>query len=177
MIYTQYMSTLPLDVRATGIPVFWYTLALSLNSLIVITCEIPLTKIVQKWPVRIPVGLMFILVGLGMATYGLPLGPAVIVCGTLIWTMGEVIGGPAVLAYPAIAAPDELRGNYIGSFQFVFAAGSAIGPAMGSVLFVHLGHKAWWTLVPVSVLAACFGMAGIQTRGQEARSPARESGS
>jgi MFS family permease len=176
MIYTQYMSTLPLDVKATGVPIFWYTFALSLNSLMVITCEIPLTKIVQKWPIRVPVGLMFILVGLGMATYGLPLGPAVIVGGTLIWTMGEVVGGPAVLAYPAIAGPDELRSSYIGSFQFVFAVGTAIGPALGIALFVHLGHKVWWALVPVSALAAYLGMTGIRMPGKKVEIPVGQTG-
>ncbi|SRR6266566_1793688 len=176
MIYTQYMSTLPLDVKATGVPIFWYTFALSLNSLVVITCEIPLTKIVQKWPIRIPVGLMFILVGLGMATYGLPLGPAVIVGGTLIWTLGEVVGGPPVTAYPAIAGPDGLRSSYIGAFQFVFAAGTAIGPALGTALFVHLGHKVWWALVPASALAAYLGMTAIRVPGKKVEIPVGQPG-
>jgi MFS family permease len=175
-IYTQNVSTLPLDVRASGVPIFWYTLALSLNSLIVVAGEIPLTKVVQRWPLRVPIGLMFILVGLGMATYGLPLGAAVIVGGTLIWTVGEVLGSPAVMAYPAIAGEGDLRGYYIGSFQFVFTAGTAIGPALGSLLFIHLGHKAWWALMPVSVLAALLGMAGVRTPGKKADAADGEAG-
>lgn len=176
MIYTQSVSTLPLDVRASGVPIFWYTLALSVNSLIVVTGEIPLTKIVQKWPLRIPVGLMFILVGLGMAAYGLPLGAAVIVGGTLIWTAGEVLGSPAVMAYPAIAGEGDLRGYYIGSFQFVFTAGYAIGPALGAVLFVHLGHKVWWALIPVSALAAFLGMTGVRAPGKQVDAAEGEAG-
>lgn len=171
IIYSQNVSTLPLDVKASGVPIFWYTLALSLNSIIVVTAEIPLTKVVQRWPVRVPIGLMFILIGLGMATYGLPLGAAVIVGGTLIWTAGEVLGSPAVMAYPAIASQGDLRAYYIASFQFVFTASYAIGPAIGSVLFVHIGHKVWLALIPVSVLAACLGMAGV--RGPDENNEAR----
>jgi MFS family permease len=175
-IFTQYMSTLPLDVKASGVPIFWYTFALSLNSLLVVTCEIPLTKIVQKWPIQIPIGLMFILVGLGMATYGLPLGPAVIIGGTLIWTVGEVLGSPSVLAYPAIAGPDELRSSYIASFQFVFAAGTAIGPALGAALFVHIGHKVWWTLIPASAVAAYLAVTAIRVPVRTAADSSRPAG-
>jgi MFS family permease len=163
VVYTQNLSTLPLDVKANHVPIFWYTFALTLNSVMVIAFEIPLTKVVQTWSIRVPVGLMFILVGLGMATYGLPLGPAVVIGGTLIWTVGEVIGGPSVFAYPAIAGPARLRSSYISSFQFVFVAGTALGPALGAALFVHLGHRFWWTLAPVSVVAAYLAVTAIRT--------------
>jgi MFS family permease len=162
IIYMQYLSTLPLDVKASGVPIFWYTLAVSLNALVVISFELPLTKVVQRWPIRITVGLAFILVGIGMAAYGLPLGPIVIIGGTLIWTLGEIIGGPSVFAYPAMAGPANLKSSYIGSFQFVFALGTAIGPALGGVLFVHLGHKVWWVLAPISALAAVLGMVAVR---------------
>jgi hypothetical protein len=36
IVDTQYLSTLPLDVKASGLPVFWYTLAVALNGFIVI---------------------------------------------------------------------------------------------------------------------------------------------
>ncbi|MBV9822762.1 MAG: MFS transporter, partial [Actinobacteria bacterium] len=124
-IYTQYLSTLPLDVKAEGVPVFWYTVAVALNGLIVIAFELPLTKLSQRWPLKYTVGVAMLLVGLGMGLYGLPLGPAVIILGTLIWTAAEVIGAPTVFAYPAMAGPAHLKGRYIGSFQFMFGLGTA----------------------------------------------------
>ena len=78
-----------------------------------------------------------------MVSYGLPLGPAVIILGTLIWTLGEVVGAPAVFAFPAMAGPAHLKGRYIGSFQFMFGLGSAIGPMVGGALFTSLGHRVW----------------------------------
>jgi MFS family permease len=168
IIYTQYLTTLPLDVKAHRIAIFWYTLAVSLNALVVISLELPLTKIVQTWPIRLNVGLAFSLVGVGMAVYGLPLGPVVIILGTLVWTTGEVVGGPSVFAYPAIASPPNLRAAYIGSFQFMYALGGAIGPALGGVVFVHLGHKAWWALAPIGFLAAYCGTVAVRTPGKQA---------
>ena len=68
------------------------------------------------------------LLGVGVAIYGLPMAPVVIITGTVVWSLGEIIGGPAVFAYPAIAGPPDLEGRYIGSFQFMYGLGSAVGP-------------------------------------------------
>ena len=154
VVYMQYLSTLPLDIKAQGVALLWYTVAVALNGAIVIAFELPLTKISQHWPLKISIGSAFLLVGFGMASYGLPLGPAVVVFGTLIWTTGEIVGAPALFAYPAIAGPATLKGRYIGSFQFVFAAGSAIGPVIGGLLFTALGHKVWPVVAVGSFIAA-----------------------
>lgn len=162
VVYIQYLSTLPLDVNASHVKIFWYSLAVSLNGFIVIAFELLLTKISQTWPMRFNVAVAFGLVGVGVAFYGLPLVPAVIVGGTLIWTLGEIIGGPAVFAYPAIAGPAHLKGRYIGSFQFVFGLGSAVGPVIGAALFIHLGHAVWPVLAIGSVIAATLGAISVR---------------
>lgn len=167
VVYMQYLSTLPLDVAASGVPIFWYTVAVALNGAVVIAFELPLTKFSQRLPFKVPVVLSFALVGIGYAFYALPLGPAVIVAGTLIWTLGEIIGAPTAFAYPAIAAPAHLRSRYIGSFQFMFGLGTAIGPVLGGVLFTELGHQVWLVLAGVSVLAVVFGLVGLRTPAPE----------
>ncbi|MEO9239479.1 MAG: MFS transporter, partial [Jatrophihabitantaceae bacterium] len=162
VVYVQYLSTLPLDIKAQGMALLWYTVAVALNGALVIAFELPLTKISQRWPLKISIGLAFALVGLGMASYGLPLGPAVVVLGTLIWTTGEVVGAPAVFAYPAMAGPAHLKGRYIASFQFMFAAGSAIGPVIGGALFTVLGHRVWPVLAVASAVALLLGLAAVR---------------
>lgn len=175
-IYVQYLSTLPLDVEAEGVPIFWYTAAVALNGLIVIAFELPLTKVSQHWPFKMLVGLAFGLVGLGVAFYGLPLGPAVIIAGTLIWTLGEVIGAPAVFAFPAMAGPAHLKGRYIGSFQFMFGLGSAIGPVVGGALFTAFGRQVWLILAMVSVVATVLGVYAVHTPSTAAAQAEAEAG-
>ena len=162
-VYVQYLSTLPLDVEAEGVAIFWYTAAVALNGLIVILFELPLTKISQHWPFKLLVGLAFGLVGLGVISYGLPLGPAVIIAGTLIWTLGEVVGAPAVFAFPAMAGPAHLKGRYIGSFQFMFGLGTALGPVAGGALFTALGHQVWLVMGLASVVATVLGVTAART--------------
>ena len=162
IVYVQYLSTLPLDVTASGVTIFWYTLAVSLNGFIVIVFELPLTKLSQHWPTRFTVGAAYGLVGVGVACYGLPLGPAVIVSATLVWTIGEIIGAPTVWAYPGKIAPAHLRSRYIGSFQFMYALGSAIGPMIGGALFSQIGHRVWPVMAVAGVFSAAFGAAAIR---------------
>jgi MFS family permease len=152
-VYAQYLSTLPLDIHAAGVATLWYTAAVALNAFIVIAFELLLTKVTQRWPFVVTIGLGVALEGLGVAFYGLPIGPAVILGGTLIWSAGEIIAGPAIFAYPAVAGPREQKRAYIGSAQFTFALGSAIGPAIGGLLFAHLGHHVWLVLSTGSLLA------------------------
>ena len=163
-VYVQYLSTLPLDVQAGGLPIFWYTLAVSMNGFIVIAFELPVTRFTQAWPLRVTIGLALGLLAVGVAFYGLPLAPAVILGGTLIWSLGEIIGGPSMFAYPGITAPPKQKGYYIGGFQFMFGLGTAAGPVLGGWLFIHLGHHVWPVIALGSVLATLLALAAVNRK-------------
>jgi MFS family permease len=162
-LYVQYLSTLPLDIVASGLPIFWYTFAVSLNGFTVILLELLVTKVVQRWPMRLTVGLSVVLLGIGMAVYGLPLVPAVVIAGTLIWTAAEIVGAPSTFAYPAVAGPPAARGRYIGSFQFMFGLGAAVGPMAGGILFARLGHGVWPLLASAAVVALALMVPGVRS--------------
>lgn len=174
IVYVQYMSTLPLDIRARGVAIFWYTAAVSMNGFLVIAFELLVTKLSQNWPMKLTVGASFALVGIGVAVYGLPLGPAVIMSGTLIWTIAEIVGGPASFSYPAIAGPAHLKARYVASFQFMFGLGVATGPVLGSLLFARVGHLVWPLLALGALAATVLGVAGIRTARQITDQPAAE---
>lgn len=164
VVYVQYLSTLPLDVAASGVPIFWYTLAVALNGGAVILLELVVTKKTQNMKPRLVVFTAYALTAVGVALYGLPLGPAVIVIGTLVWTFGEIIGGPVVFAYPGMAGPAHLKGRYIGSFQFMFGLGAALGPVLGGFLFLRMGHAVWPVMAVSGLLAAIAGYFATRNR-------------
>ncbi|MEU4803940.1 MFS transporter [Actinosynnema sp. NPDC023587] len=177
LVYVQYMVTLPLDVAQSGVPIFWYTFAVALNGAVVILFELVVTKTTQNLPAKMVVATTFVLLGLGVAAYGLPLGPTVIIIGTLLWTLAEIIGGPVVFSYPGLIAPPHLKGRYIGSFQFVFGLGSAAGPIIGGFLFLQLGHSVWPVLGALAFVGAVIGyVATKDTRKKDepAEVPAEE---
>jgi MFS family permease len=176
VVYVQYLSTLPLDITASGLPIFWYTLAVALNGLVVISLELLVTKVSQRWPFRVTIGVAMVLVGAGMAFYGLPIGPGIIIIGTLIWTLAEIIGAPAAFAYPAVAGPARLKARYIGSFQFMFALGSATGPIIGGALFARIGHQVWPIMALFSGVACVLVVLGVRNPGTPTASEMSEVG-
>ncbi|GAA2894838.1 MFS transporter [Streptosporangium fragile] len=170
-VYCQYTATLPLDIAAAGISLWWYGAAVSLNGFIVITCELAMTKVVQKWPIRLTALLGLGLVSVGYAIYAISPLPIWFMIGTLVWTLSEIIGGPTVFAYPAMAGPERLRGRYIGAMQSVFGLGTAIGPVIGTLVWFQVGRSVWLWAALVSAVATVAGLIGMHTpdRAEESR--------
>jgi MFS family permease len=159
-VYVQYLSTLPLAMKAAGLETLWYGAVVALNGLVVICFELLMTKITQRLPMRLVLGIGFTLLGGGMAFYALPGGLAVFVTGTLLWSLAEIVEGPAMFAYPAKVGPEQARGRYIGAAYAMFGVGSALGPVAGVFLWVHLGSAAWDIIGAASVLALIPGWLG-----------------
>jgi MFS family permease len=143
VVYLQHVSALPLAMRDAGLPVIWYGAMITMNAVIVITCELLATKVVQTWQMRTAAAVGFALLGAGMAVYALPGGVAIFVIGTLTWTLAEIVAGPTMFAYSATAAPPGLRGRYIGTSQAVFGIGTAIGPPAGVAIWYGAGDALW----------------------------------
>ncbi|WP_064744018.1 MFS transporter [Actinomadura oligospora] len=161
LIYVQYLAVLPLSVRAAGHPTFVYGALVALNGFIVIACELPLTKKTQNWPARaVGVAGLALLAG-GLALYWVPLGIAALVLATVVWSLGEIVGGPTMFAYPAKAAPERLRGRYLGSAHAMFGLGSALGPVLGVELWHAVGRPVWLYCGAIGLVAVLAARAGI----------------
>lgn len=154
-VYVQYLSTLPVAMSDAGLGTAWYGAMVALNGVIVIGCELAMTTLTQRWPMRLVVSAGFVLLGGGLACYALPFGAAVFVVGTLVWTFAEIIAGPAMFAYPAIAGPAWLRGRYLAAGTAAFGIGSAAGSFSGLAVYHLVGRWVWvWCAV-----ACGFGLA------------------
>jgi MFS family permease len=158
VVYQQYLSTLPLTVNAARLNIFWYTLAVSLNGAVVIALELPATKVTQGWRTRLPIAIGLGLVGIGFGVYGFPMVPFVILAGTLLWSLGEIVSAPSLFAYPAIAGAGRLKSRYIASFQFMFGLGNALAPLIGGWLFIRTGASTVWLLLGAVELMVAVSM-------------------
>ncbi|MFJ7209632.1 MFS transporter [Streptomyces sp. NPDC098789] len=160
-VYTQYLSTLPLAVRERGLDIFVYGVLVAVNGLIVIVCELVVTRKVQHWPARIATITGILAVGGGLAAYALPWGVAGLVAATVVWSVGEIIGSPTMTAYPALAAAPENRSRYLGASQAMFGVGSAVGPAAGVAAWALMGDTVWLACGAVAALAALAAFIGM----------------
>jgi MFS family permease len=88
----------------------------------------------------------------------LPVWLAVVVMlvGAAVYTFGELTGGPVFSATAAEAAPDHLRGRYLGLFQLSWGIGGAITPIAFTWLLAHGQTTLWWVLTLVALVSAAY---------------------
>ncbi len=86
----------------------------------------------------------------------LPRGPLLILYlapAMLLWAAAEMVHGPASTALGSEAAPEGLRGTYMGAFQYSFATADMVTPGLFGVLYgVH--HVLPWAVVGCLALTA-----------------------
>lgn len=172
VVYIQYVSTLPLAMKDAGLAMLWYSVAISLNGFLVISCELLLTKITQRLPVKLIVSVGFGLLALGQLMYALPWGLWVFLAGTMVWTVAEITAGPTMFSYPGRIAPDALRGRYIASMQTMFNLGAAIGPAVGVAVYRTVGAQVWLWCAAASALGLGLALLGMHQPELPPRPPA-----
>ncbi|HEU4946122.1 MAG TPA: MFS transporter [Kribbella sp.] len=160
--YCQYIVVLPLAIVDSGQSLWWYSAVVSVNAVIVAACEVPATKYVQTWPLRLTALAGFGLVAVGYGVYAIALVPVLLVIGTLIWTASEIIGAPTTFAYPGLVAPPHLRGRYSGAMLGVFGLGNAIGPVVGVALWDQVGESVWLWVSAVAILSAVCARIGMR---------------
>jgi len=161
-VYTQYVSTLPLAMADAGAATIWYSSAIALNGLVVICCELLLTKLTQRLPLALVVSVGFGLLALGQLVYALPWGVGVFIVGTLIWTIAEITAGPTMASYPGRAAPGRLRGRYIASMQTMFNLGVAVGPVIGVAIYRAVGSAVWLWCAAGCAVGLALALAGMR---------------
>ncbi len=88
----------------------------------------------------------------------LPVWLAVVVMlvGAGVYTLGELAGGPVFSATAAEAAPDHLRGRYLGLFQLSWAIGGAVTPVAFTYLLAHGATTLWWVLGALALASAAY---------------------
>jgi MFS family permease len=161
-VYVQYTTALPLAIQRAGLSLWWYSAVVSLNAVMVVTCEVFLTKFTQHWPLRVTAVSAFGLLGVGYAAYAIKIVPAVLIIGTLIWTLSEIIGAPTAFAYPSMVAPPGLLGRYIGTMQSALGIGMTIGPILGVWLLNSVGRWAWIWMGVVGLMSTVAARAGMR---------------
>jgi len=143
LVYMQSHTTFPLQVLNYGHSARLYGLLLSLNGLIVVLIELPVTTWTRR---RNPYATMFVgfatvAVGFGLTAYAR--GAPALAATVTLWTVGEVIVVPVAAAWVANAAPDDMRGRYQGAFGMTWAIGAILAPVIGARIFAVSGVYLW----------------------------------
>jgi MFS family permease len=154
-VFFQMVSTFGLHVTRLGFSAATYGMIISLNGLLVVLFELPLTTVSQRFGFErtMIVGYIFTAIGFGGNAFATTI-PGIIAC-LLVWSVGEMLTMPVAVAQIADLAPAHMRGRYMGAFGFTWATALMIGPLIGTSLF-RFNPAALWLACSASALLAAY---------------------
>lgn len=95
---------------------------------------------------------LFVVAGLVPVWFGV----VAMLVGSAVYTLGELSGGPVISATTAEAAPDHLRGRYLGLVQLTWGLSGSVTPLVYTWLLDHDAYTIWWVLSVVALVSAAY---------------------
>jgi MFS family permease len=153
-VYFQSQSTFALQVHVLGLSNALYGTLISLNGLLVVLLELPISMLTQRLPASpvIAIGLLLIGLGFGLVAFAPTFPLLALTVG--IWTLGEMIHSPVSTAYVADLAPPHLRGRYQGAWGMTWSSGLILGPLFGTLIFSWNATSLWLLCGASGIVAA-----------------------
>lgn len=111
----------------------------------------------RRWRVLVLTNLVFagsFLVLMGANALSVVLATVVVLAGSVVYTVGELLGGPVLGALGAEAAPEHLRGRYLSLMQLAWTISGAIAPVAFAWLLDRGATPIWLVLVAVNLVGA-----------------------
>ena len=108
-----------------------------------------------RWRVLLLTNAVFaasFLLMLGASWLSVALATVVLLVGSVVYTVGEVLGGPVHGALSAEAAPEHLRGRYLSLIQLAWNIAGTIAPVAFAWLLAEGPGPIWVGLLGVSLV-------------------------
>jgi MFS family permease len=161
LVFFQHISTMPLFmVRTLGLKPSVYGFVFTLNTVIVLTLEIPLSASTARWPYRASLTLGAFLIATGFGALWLCEGAWSVAATVVVWTFGEMLFLPTVAAYLTDLAPPGASGEYVGMYWAMMSVAMMLAPSIGASVLQHFGPAVLWNgawavgLLSAAMLAA-----------------------
>jgi MFS family permease len=154
-VYVQILASFGVEITSKGISSSVFGLLMSLNGLLVVLFEVPLTFVTRRYPAKQVISTGFVLIGVGFGlTSVLSRGSvALYALVILLFTLGEMISMPTAIARVADVAPESLRGRYMGLYGLGWSSAMVFGPGLGMVLFDIHPALLWGACAVLGILA------------------------
>ncbi|HXV56422.1 MAG TPA: MFS transporter [Gaiellaceae bacterium] len=163
-VYFQQQGALPLHVVDQGLSYAAFGLLISLNGLVVVLLELPLTALTGRYPRRPVIALGFLVEGAGFALTAWATNMPLLALTVVIWTVGEIVSAPVAQAYVADLAPAHLRGRYQGAWGLMFGLALVLAPVIGTAAYGASPTALWLACGGLGALAALLTLGGRPRR-------------
>lgn len=153
-IFRQITTTLNLHIVDHGNTEVVCGLVQSINGVIIILFEIPLTALTAWITYRAGVAWGFLMLGLGMAVNWFGGSLWLVSAGMVVFTIGEMLCLPRHAAWVQQLSPADMRGRFSGLVAFAWLGGNLLGSWAGLALYEINPDAVWLTCGAVGMLAA-----------------------
>jgi len=152
--FFQFTSSYALEVTAHGFSNSVYGALVSLNGVLVVLFELPMTGLTRRFPARRVIAIGYLLIGVGFSLNAFASSILAFAFAMTIFTLGEMVAMPVSSAYIADLAPPHLRGRYMGTFAFSWSIALMIGPPAGMALFGVSPFALWMACGVLGLISA-----------------------
>ncbi|RKX26277.1 MAG: hypothetical protein DRP47_08465 [Candidatus Zixiibacteriota bacterium] len=138
----------------------------TLNGLLVVALQVPVTHWLSKWPLTAQLAIGSLLYAIGYSLVGAFTNFGFFAIIITVVTVGEVFMSPPALTLTSRLAPSGRMGRYMGIHGFFLSAGWSFGPLYGGVLLDTFPDKpiVAWMLISSLALVSFVGYIIFQKR-------------
>ncbi|MEO8433238.1 MAG: MFS transporter [Acidobacteriota bacterium] len=145
LVFFQHISSMPLYlVENLKLTAAAYGILFSVNTVLVVLCEVPVNRATAHWPHRRTLGFGALLVGAGFGALAFAWDIWSVAATVVIWTFGEMLLFPGMADYLTDIAPPRRRGEYMGLAQMSVGLAFAVGPWGGLQALARYGGRTLW---------------------------------
>jgi len=154
-VYMNMNTTLGVYLRDDhGIAENLYGLILSLNAVMVVLLQFPITRWITPYRPMIVIAVGTALYAVGFAMYGVTSTYAMFLLAMVVITIGEMMIAPVYQAVVADLSPEAMRGRYMAVSGFAIGIPYAIGPLIaGNIMDNHDSRLLWYLCGVVGMIS------------------------
>ncbi|MFC1403998.1 MULTISPECIES: MFS transporter [Streptacidiphilus] len=135
---------LPIVMGRQGFSPADYGLVVSLNGVLIVLLQIPITRIIQGRSRALMLSVAAMLTGCGFGLTAFAGGAWFYALTVTVWTAGEMLRVPPGMAIVAELSPVHARGRYQGVYSLAWSGASFLAPLLAGFLLASSGAGAVW---------------------------------
>ncbi|MGX4738156.1 MDR family MFS transporter [Kitasatospora griseola] len=175
LVFQQGSTTLAVDMGEHGITTAQYGLVASLNGVLIVLLQLPLTRLMEGRNRTALLVASALLIGWGFGLTAVAGSSAALYAVTVaVWTIGEIVNAPTMMALVAEHSPARARGRYQGVYSLSWSLASFVGPLAGGLLLQYAGSWALWGACAAAGTLAAVAFVRIGRRSPQPPEPASQ---
>lgn len=146
-VYMNMNTTLGVYLRDDhGISEYLYGLILSMNAIMVVFLQFPITRRISPYPPMLVLAVGTALYAVGFAMYGFTTTYALFLVAMVIITIGEMLIAPVSQSVVANLSPEHMRGRYMAVAGFSAGISFAFGPMVAGNIMDNYDSRLLWLM-------------------------------